>query len=336
MIKLGIIGPGLIWEMTHRQILAQLDDRFTVVAVAARSEKNQERGRQAYPQAHIYSTADELIADPAVEATVILTPIALNAPVALKTLSAGKHAIVEKPLARSVTEGLELLKQSESGTAVLYILEQHVHKSLLHFLKQTIEEGTIGQPVSFERSVHCRIAAAADDQTGGFGDTEWRQMPDYPLGNFFDGGIHEVALLSELFGPVRSVFARGRSLRDGFGNMDLISMNLGYDGGIQGSFVHSAFLGQQEGVFIIRGTEASLRCSDSTVVRIDSTGGEEQVLNFPRKNENLSMWEEAAQVIHRKKTPTYTIPHAVDDLRMLEAVEKSIQTEQVIHLGRLS
>ena len=330
MIKLGIIGPGLIWEKTHKEILAELHTLFTVVAVAGRSAESQHKARVAYPEARIYSQADDLIADPAVEAVAILTPIDLNAPMALKVLKAGKHAIVEKPLARSLSEGKELIRQGANANQILYILEQHVHKSLVKFLKQLIGTEVIGKPVAFEYSLHCRIAADSEDQTGGYGNTEWRQTPNFPLGNFFDGGIHEIALLSELFGPARSVFARGRSLREGFGDVDLISMLLNYDTGMQGSFMHSSFLGKQEDFFIIRSTDASLRCENSRITRIDAVVGTESHFEFPWKNENLTMWQEVADVIHRKRMPTYNLQRALSDLSLLEAIETSIRTEHVV------
>ncbi|MFO8043343.1 MAG: Gfo/Idh/MocA family oxidoreductase [Alkalispirochaeta sp.] len=324
MIHLGIIGPGLIWENAHRDIIASFPEEFTVRAVAARSAHNQNRGRAFYPDARIYPDAQELIRDPEVEAVVVLTPISLNAPLAQAALEAGKHAIVEKPVARSVAEAQMLAEIAHHSSGVLYILEQHVHKPLIPAVRDLIGAGAIGEPVSFERSLHVRIAAD-DDHTGGYGSTAWRVDPDYPLGNFFDGGIHEVALLHELFGPARAIYARGRSLREGFGEVDLLSMVLEYDNEIQGVFAHSATLGKQGNRFVIRGTRGALLCSDREIRIIDAATGEEQLQPVQGDPENVTMWREVAAVLPEGGPGRYTPQAAVADISLMEALQASLR-----------
>ena len=326
MISLGIIGPGLIWENTHRDILADLSDLFQVRACAARSDQNQQRARSFYPKARIYSDANALITDPEVEAVVILTPISLNAPMAKAALQAGKHAIVEKPLARSVSEAQDVISAAGQGPGELYVLEQHVHKKMISTVRDLIDRGEIGTPVSFERSLHVRIDDA-DDQTGGYGGTDWRKTPDYPLGNFFDGGIHELALLQELFGAVEAVYSRGRSLREGFGDVDLLSMVLEYARDVHGVFAHSAFLGRQGNSLVIHGTTAALDCSDREIRRIDATTGEVSPISVDWKDESHSMWEEVAAVVsHQGPGPRYYSAKAVNDLATLEALQASLES----------
>lgn len=324
MLQLGIIGPGLIWENTHRDLIASLSNEFVVRAVAARSQHNQERGRAFYPDARIYSDAGQLIDDADVEAVVILTPISLNAPLAKAVLDAGKHAIVEKPVARSVEEAHALAEAAQHSQGELYILEQQVHKPLITAVQDLIQEGAIGDPVSFERALHVRIAAD-DDQTGGYGSTAWRADPDYPLGNFFDGGIHQVALLHELFGPARAVYARGRSLRDGFGEVDLLSMVLEYDRGVQGVFAHSASLGKQGDSFVIHGTRAALRCSDQEIEIIDAATGVSSPRVVTGPQESLTMWKEIAHVLPARTPGRYSPEKALRDLSLMEALQTSLR-----------
>ncbi|MEX2445667.1 MAG: Gfo/Idh/MocA family oxidoreductase [Alkalispirochaeta sp.] len=324
MIHLGIIGPGLIWEKTHRDIIASLPEEFVVRAVAARSPHNQDRGRAFYPEAHVYTDAQDLINDPQVEAVVILTPISLNAPLAQAALEAGKHAVVEKPVARSAEEARNLAEVADRSPGVLYILEQHVHKPLIPSIRNVIQNGTIGDTVSFERTLHVRIAAD-DDHTGGYGSTAWRADPDYPLGNFFDGGIHEIALLHELFGPARAVYARGRSLRDGFGEVDLLSLVLEYDHLVQGVFTHSASLGKQGNSFVIHGTKAALRCSDQGIEIVDAATGEIKTEPVEGENESVAMWKEVARVLPTGTPGRYTPQTALQDISFMEAVQSSLQ-----------
>lgn len=325
MIHSGIIGPGLIWEKTHRRILSELHDEIHVAAVAARSRENQKRARQAYPDATIYSDARKLIEDPEVEAVIILTPINLNASFARAALEAGKHAIVEKPLARSLAEAQELYRLEEQSPGTLIVLEQFLYKALLPETRTLLKEGEIGTPVSFERVLHGRISADGD-QTGGYGQTDWRQNPDYPLGTFFDGGIHEVALLQELFGPPREVFARGRSLRPDFGEVDLLTLSAVYPGDIQGTIVYSGCLGKLGDHFVIHGTRGALVVRDRELHIRSPLDGTESLLPFSWHCENTTMWKEILGNLREGTPPRYTREKVLQDLAFMEALGRSLSS----------
>lgn len=332
MISLGIIGPGLIWQHAHRGALAERSDRFRVSAVAGRSESSRERATAAYPDARVYADAQELIDDEALDAVVILTPISLNAPLARAALEAGRHAIVEKPVARSVAEARELQRIAARTGRRLYILEQQVHKPLISTLRSLIDEGRIGTPVSFERTQHIRIAEE-QDQTGGFGSTAWRVHPDFPLGNFFDGGIHTVAVLQQLFGPARAVYARGRSLRETFGDYDLLSMVAEYPAEVHGTITHSTSLGRQGDSFVIHGTRAALVVTDGEIRRVDGLSAEVESTAVTGPNETGAMWDEVAQVITTGSEPRYPLPAALSDLGFMEAVSASLAQDRRVVIG---
>ncbi len=325
MVHAGIIGPGLIWQNTHRSILAELHDQIRVVAAAARSTEKQRRAREAYPDATIYSDARKLIEDPEVEAVIILTPISLNAPMAKASLAANKHAVVEKPVAISVAEAEDLYVAEKRGAGTLYVLEQHVYKSLIPVVRKLIETDEIGTPISFERCFHVRIARERD-LTGGYGSTDWRVTPDFPLGNFFDGGIHEVALLQELFGPATAVFARGRSLRPDYGDVDVLSMIVEYPGGLQGTFSHSSFLGNQGNSLVIHGTKAALVVRDRELHVRDPRDGTESLVPMEWQPESTTMWREIASLLPEGKPARYTPEKALADLAFMESVVQSLSS----------
>lgn len=305
-----------------------MHDRIRIVAAAARSREKQEDAREAYPDATIYSDARELIADPQVEAVIILTPISLNAPMAKAALAAGKHAIVEKPVAISVEEAGDLYNAEERSTGTIYVLEQHVYKTLIPAVHSLIESGEIGTPVGFERSVHVRIAQA-NDLSGGYGRTDWRVQPDFPLGNFYDGGIHEVALLHELFGPAQAVFAHGRSLRPDFGEVDLLALVVVYPDGVQGTFSHSAILGHQGDNFVIHGTKAALVIRNHELHLRDPDDGSETLVPFDWYPESIAMWEDIAARLPAGETARYTGGHALADLAFMDAVVRSLKSARM-------
>src|SRR5690606_25884666 len=107
-VRLGVIGAGLIWIRRHQATLATLQDVFRPVAFADPSEERRGQAAEQYPDAAMVSDYQDLLALPDVEAVLVLTPIALNAQVALAALQAGKDVIMEKPIARSAAEGAQL------------------------------------------------------------------------------------------------------------------------------------------------------------------------------------------------------------------------------------
>ena len=127
-IRLGVIGTGLIWLRTHKSILATLQDVFVPIAFCDVSEQRRVTIGHEFPHTLVFSDYHSMLAMPEVEAVLILTPIALNAPVAHAALLAGKHVIMEKPIARSVAEGAELVATARRSGRYLFVTEELAYR----------------------------------------------------------------------------------------------------------------------------------------------------------------------------------------------------------------
>jgi predicted dehydrogenase/threonine dehydrogenase-like Zn-dependent dehydrogenase len=107
-VRLGLIGAGSFAKGAHLPLLRELGGRFAVAAVASRSGPNAaDTARQIGAR---YATTDyaEVLADPEIDAVLIATRHDLHAPMALAALRAGKHVLLEKPLALTRAELGEL------------------------------------------------------------------------------------------------------------------------------------------------------------------------------------------------------------------------------------
>lgn len=331
-IRLGIVGPGVIWRNSHRQVLSSLPDLFTVVAIAGRSDASHERARAAYPEARLYRHIDNLVDDGQVEAVVALTPIPDNAPTASRALDARLHAIVEKPIAVSGAEGRSLLERAETSGRTLFVLEQHAYTTRLQELRRAIVDGEVGEVVSYELAVHGRIAADESDLSNGCGLTPWRQDPEFPIGIFFDAGIHQLAALRLLFGPVARVYAAGRSLRPDFGSVDLIHVTIEHASGVIGGFAHSSVLGRQGDSWAIRGREAALWTSGEVIRRVHGATGAESVTPLVARDERMVMWEAAYAAMTTGASPPYTASDAVGDVEVMESIATSLTSGRAVEV----
>jgi len=325
MTRTGIIGPGLIWQKTHRAIIREMADSFTVTAFSARSEASLTAAQKDFPEARTYTRYQDLIADPQVDAVVALTPILLNAPVAMDILRAGKHAIVEKPMASSLDEARTLIETERSSAGRLFILEQAVYKPVVARVVSMVKSGSAGEIQHFEYTIHTRIGSGSQDTTGGFGDTHWRIETQFPLGSLFDAGIHDLAMLQMIFGPPKEVFAAGSNVRPDFGEADTVTAIFRYSPRMDASFVHSGVLPKRRDAFFIRGTGAVLEIRDSRIRRwygIDSFEDETLEASDPSR----LMWSGIADALATGKNVAYTSETSLADLKTLFAIQRSIKS----------
>jgi scyllo-inositol 2-dehydrogenase (NADP+) len=321
--RLGVIGAGLIWLRAHRPILETMGDAFAPVAFCEVSEERRAALTQEFPDARVLSDYHSLLALPEVEAALVLTPIALNAPVARDALRAGKHVIMEKPIARSVAEGRELIAAAREADRLLCVTEQVAYRQAENALADVIASGEIGELVLWERVVHLEADTAAGPLR--YESTPWRKQADFPLGTMFDGGIHVVAGLSKVFGAPESVDATGMLLRPEYGEYDHIAALFHYGRGVTGMLSHSSYLPPARNHFHIYGTAGVITVEQGRLV-IERREQAARVVELPQENPYASMWRALRQALAERREPFYTPEKALRDVAILEAIARAIKT----------
>ena len=295
LMRLGIIGPGLIWQKKHRAALAKLASAFSITAFCASSERRKAEILLDFPAATFETDLATFVARDDIDAVVVLTPIHLNAQAALAALRASKDVFLEKPIAHTLQAGRDLIEAAQQYGRHVWVLEQMVYQPHWHELKNVIHEDLIGDLVYFDQVIHWPLDASANDR-GGYGQTSWRIQPAYPLGPFFDGGAHQVAILSTLFGAPDWVFATGIKLRQQYGDYDHIVVQLGYAPQLRGVLSHSSCLGERHNSFVIWGTEGSVTIEDDRLV-VESYRGEWRQIEVPQGDAHDQMWSALARSI---------------------------------------
>lgn len=319
--RLGVIGAGLIWMRVHQPILATMTDVFEPVAFADTDPQRRDRAARAFPHAQVVSDFRSLLALPEVEAVLVLTPIALNAPVALAALRAGKDVIMEKPIARSVAEGRALLAEARRSGRQLFVTEQIAYRQEEQLLAHLLASGAIGEPITWQRVLHLD----GDTAQGAlrYDTTPWRKNPDFPLGTLFDGGVHLIASLSQVFGPPVAVAATGRHLRPEYGPYDQVTVLFQYYSGLNGALSHSTYLPPLHNHFRIYGTTGAISV-EAQQITLHAPGQPEQNIARPSENSYLRMWQALAGAVRTGSPPCYAAEHALRDVAILEAIDRSI------------
>ncbi|MBY8848592.1 Gfo/Idh/MocA family oxidoreductase, partial [Saccharothrix sp. MB29] len=107
MVGVAVIGAGYWGPNLVRNVQATPDLRLVTLCDLDVDRAKAVLGN--YSTVRASSSLDEVLADPEVEAVAVATPAATHLPVALAALEAGKHVLVEKPLAANYADGLKLV-----------------------------------------------------------------------------------------------------------------------------------------------------------------------------------------------------------------------------------
>lgn len=196
-LSIGVIGCGGISQGYHLPALAQVK-AARLAAVADVQPEEARKAAEAFKVPAWYDDPQALLADPDVEAVLILTPNWSHAELAVAAAQAGKHLMVQKPLARNEAEAQSILDAAAS--AGVRLVPSFMHRFLPEVLraKDYIDQGILGR-------VHTvRIRNA----TPGASWADWFYHREKVGGGaVIDIGCHGIDLLRWLVGEVSEVFA---------------------------------------------------------------------------------------------------------------------------------
>lgn len=148
---------------------------------------------------HAGTNVEELIADPAVEAVDICLPTHLHLPVALSAFRAGKHVLVEKPMALTGEQGDQMIAAARQAGRVLMVAQVVRFWPDYAVARELICSGSLGR---LRSAIFHRKCAAP-------GWSKWLHDPAKSGGGVFDLLIHDIDFCHQLFGAPDAVDAIG-------------------------------------------------------------------------------------------------------------------------------
>jgi myo-inositol 2-dehydrogenase/D-chiro-inositol 1-dehydrogenase len=146
-VRFGLIGFGLFGR--HHAAAIAASDGAELTAIAVKSADSQAAAREAHPETAIYAIyADyhELLDRDDIDVVDIVVPNHLHHEVALAALTAGKHVLIEKPMALAVAECDELLRVAAQRQRLIAVNHELRHSLLWGGIKRLIDDGVIGRP----------------------------------------------------------------------------------------------------------------------------------------------------------------------------------------------
>jgi len=174
-----------------------------------------------------WATLDEALADEAVNAVYVGTPVFLHAPQTIQSLRAGKHVICEKPMAMNEAEARAILQVADESGKTLGVAYYRRSYPKVQRAKQLLAAGVIGKPVLAELTCHSWF--------DGTGSRSWLVDPAKAGGGpLYDIASHRIDVLNFLFGQPLRVSGQLSNVVHHYAVEDNATVMIEYSGGIRG------------------------------------------------------------------------------------------------------
>lgn len=200
MIRIGILGAGFIGKV-HIQTFCLLEG----VEITAVFDVNRQLVEQVADEYHIpnvYTSSDALFRADKVDAVIIGAPNKFHKPLAIQALQAGKHVLLEKPMALNGAEAVEIYRAQQQSGKIVMLAHQMRWEWVNQEIKKQAAQGAFG------RIYHAKIGWLRRKGIPGWGSW-FTRMDESGGGPLIDIGVHLLDLGRYLMGAPKPVTVFG-------------------------------------------------------------------------------------------------------------------------------
>ena len=201
-LKFAIVGCGRIAERHAEQInrLAVLEAVCDIVDSKANILGQKFKSK-------VYTDFDKmLISESDLDVISICTPNGLHAEHSIKAFRKGFHVLCEKPMAISVYDCGEMIKEAERANRRLFVVKQNRYNPPVHALKQALDENRLGKILSLQ------LNCFWNRNTEYYSQSDWKGTLKLDGGTLFTQFSHFIDLLYWMFGDIKRVEAITKNL----------------------------------------------------------------------------------------------------------------------------
>ncbi len=206
--------------------------------------------REGFPGIKSVSTHRDLLELSEVEVVVVATPPSTHFTIAMESLSAGKHVVLEKPMCLTLTEADQLIALAQQNNVVLTVNQNRRWDQDFRAIRNLISRGTLGEVFNIETFVGtfdhpCRA---------------WHSDKDVSGGAAYDWGAHYVDWILLLYGekPVEVTAIGHKRKWFEVSNLDQITIHMKFSKGREATFTQSDLAAVRKPKFYIQGTEGTV------------------------------------------------------------------------------
>jgi predicted dehydrogenase len=306
-VSLGLIGAGGF----GRQHLVAAEGNPAVAISAVLSQTLAE-----HPTAVVYHNLDRFLAHPGLQGVVVVAPNPLHLELVMAAFQAGRHVLVEKPLANSVKEGAILVRGAAVRGLVLAVGHNSRRAAHVRAMRRLLDEGVLGRVV---------LAEGHFSHDGGLRlePENWRSSPEScPCGPLNLLGIHEIDTLQYLLGPVASVSGWQWRLTRLAGIPDVATTLLQFASGALG-YVGSSYANPRARAVRLFGTRGNARWDEGGALCLDTPGGQRQALPLEPVDTLREQLTDFAASIRENRAPEVDGLSGLYNVAVMEAALES-------------
>ena len=241
-LKIGLMGYGFAGQTFHAPVIAHCGH----ARVAAIATSQPDRARADYPDATIVAGLDALLALDDIDCIVIATPNDTHFDLARRTLAAGRHVVVDKPVTLGSAEARELAALAQERSLVFAPFHNRRWDGDFVTVRDLLAAGALGRVTHFESHF---------DRFRPLVRQRWREDAARGGGLLYDLGPHLIDQALALFGAPDTVAAFVHTRRDGGTAPDYVHLVLGY--AQHEAVLHASALAAFAPRFVIHGTRGS-------------------------------------------------------------------------------
>ena len=342
-VRTAVAGAGLIGLRHIEEIKKSRSARLASIVDV--SPKAAEVAKQS--GVPLYGSLAELFAKDKPDGVILATPNQLHAAQGLECVAARVPALVEKPVADNLQDGVKLCEAAEGAGVKLLVGHHRRHSPILQKAVETVKSGILGQLVGVIGSA---VFYKPDNY---FDEAPWRREPGG--GPILINMIHEIDNLRALVGEIVAVQAFASNATRGFMVEDTVAINLRFANGALGTFLLSDTAGspksweqtsqenkayptyEDEDAYTIIGASGSLGVPTMRLKFYEKKKDRSWYTPFKTRREPLQredplalQIEHFAAVIRGDLEPVVTCRDGLQNLRVTDAIVRAAQTGQVV------
>lgn len=193
-VQIGIVGCGNIGK--RHVAVADAEPGANILAVCDSDEAVMKHYRDEYQIAHGFTRFDDMLALPDLELVNICTPHAWHATMAIQAMRAGKHVLVEKPMALHGSDSQKMIDVSKETGRKLMVVKQNRYNVPVSITKEALDAGRLGKIFM----VQCHVLW--NRHQGYYNESPWRGQLKEEGGALHTQASHFIDLLIWWFGDV--------------------------------------------------------------------------------------------------------------------------------------
>ena len=198
-IRWGILGCGDVARRRVATAIQQNPDSI-LQAVCRRNQQKLQQFCDDFQVPDSYTDSQQLLNATNIDAVYVATPVYLHQPLTLLAAQQGKHVLVEKPMAMSVSECESMIEVCQQNQVKLGVAYYRRFYPVITRIGEILASGEVGQPLS----VTAVTATPFNFQPGD--DGYWRVLKEEGGGGaLMDIGSHRIDLFQHLLGPIGEV-----------------------------------------------------------------------------------------------------------------------------------